>query len=56
MENIQVPLLPTVPPRRYLLTLEALAYLVSHSSRGIEQGQGIGALYTVRMPFDDQMI
>lgn len=38
--NIQVPLPPTVPPRRYLLTLEALP---SHSSRGIEQGQGRGA-------------
>lgn len=40
MENIQVPLPPTVPPPSYLLTL---AYLVSHSSRGIEQGQGRGA-------------
>lgn len=45
---------PTVPPRRYLLTLEALP---SHSSRGIEQGQGRGGLYIhVRMQFDDGKI
>lgn len=39
MENIQVPLPPTVPPTvpltSYLLTLEALP---SHSSRGMDQG------------------